>query len=303
MNELRIGLVGGLIWPHAQMMATTLNDSDPEHPLWQQVFGKKGIVPTDRIPRARVTHVWDKERPKAEALAAICGIQTVVDKPEDMIGKVDAVLLPDDTSCVHGRMAGPFLDAGIPTYIDKPLAGTIAEAREIAERAKKGNAPLMTMSCLRYTDASLDLMKNRPNLGAPQLVSALGPDREGKPLHYYGIHIVQVYMVFMGPGAQRVHDVGDHNHHILKLEYPDARKGVIQLSQRMPGYVATGVFTKGSRTVEMRLERSFFRMLQDIILMFRTKTPPVPIDEMLEIIAILSAGEESLASGKPVQLK
>jgi hypothetical protein len=26
MKELRIGLVGGLAWPHAQMMATTLND-------------------------------------------------------------------------------------------------------------------------------------------------------------------------------------------------------------------------------------------------------------------------------------
>lgn len=303
MKELRLGLVGGVMWPHAQSMATTFNDSDPEHPLWQQVFGKKGIEPTDRIPRARIVYVWDKERDKAEALATICGIEKVVDKPEDMIGDVDGVLLPDDTSCVHGRLAGPFLDAGIPTFIDKPIAGSLAEARQIVERARKGNAPLMSMSCLRYTDAMLDVLKNKPNWGAPQLVAAVGPDRKDKPLHFYGIHIVQVYMVFMGMGAQCVHDVGDHDHHILKIDYADGRKGVIQLTQRMPGYVATGQFTKGGRTVEVRLDRSFFRMLQDIIRMFRTKTPPVPIEEMLEIIAILDAAQESLTTGKPAQLK
>ena len=128
---------------------------------------------TERILRARVTHVWDQDRKKAEALAAICNIEHVADKPEDMIGKIDGVMLPDDTSCIHGRLAAPFLDAGLPTYIDKPIAATIAEARQIVERAKKGGAPLMTMSCLRYPNEVLDWLKAAP--GARKNVEVLTP--------------------------------------------------------------------------------------------------------------------------------
>jgi len=300
-KEIHVGLVGALGWPHAQAMATTLNDSDPEHPLWEQVFGKKGMQATERILRVRVTHVWDQDRKKAEALAAICGIENIVDKPEDMVGKIDGVMLPDDTSCVHGRLAAPFLDAGLPTYIDKPIAATIAEARQIVERAKKGGAPLMTMSCLRYTNEVLDWLKSSP--GAPRLVSVLGPDAENKPLIYYTIHITQVYIALMGMGAQSVQDVGDHNHHVIKVQYADGRRGVIQSMPGAYSYFANIVLPKGCRSLQVTMEKSFYRMLQDIVKMIRTGTPPVAIAEMLEIISILNAAEESLTSGRPVSLK
>ncbi len=301
MNELRIGLVGGLDWPHAQQMAITLNDSDPEHPKWQEVFGRTWI-PEDRIPRARIVRVWDEDSAKAAALAEMCGIDDVSATPEAMVPEIDAVLIPDDTSCVHGRLAGPFLDAGLPTFIDKPIAGTYAEAVEIVERARKGGAPLMSLSCLRYTDQMLDLFAAREALGQASTVVAIGPDRAGRPIHYYGLHTVQLYVAMMGVGAQTVHDVGDHDHHVIKLEHSDGRKGVIHLTQDSPGYVITGKFARGKRTYEAHLGRSFFRMLNDVVQMFRTGEPPLPIDEMVHIIEIMSAAEESLVLGQPVGL-
>lgn len=302
MKELRIGLVGGLDWPHAQQMAITLNDSDPEHPKWKEVFGRTW-VPEDRIPRARIVRVWDADPAKAEALAELCGIDDVVSTPEAMVGAVDAVLLPDDTSCVHGRLAAPFLDAGLPTFIDKPIAGSYDEAREIVERARKGGAPLMSLSCLRYTDQMLDVFASREALGTASTVVAVGPDREGRPIHYYGLHTVQLYVAMMGLETESVQDVGDHDHHVIKLEYSDARRGVIHLTQDAPGYVITGKFAKGRRTYEADLARSFFRMLKDVVQMFRTGEPPVPIDEMLHIIEIMSAAEKSLITGEAVSLE
>ncbi len=52
----------------------------------------------------------------------------LVDKPSDMIGKVDAVLIEAVDGSVHYERAKPFLEAGIPCYVDKPFTCSIADA-------------------------------------------------------------------------------------------------------------------------------------------------------------------------------
>ncbi|MGD9497283.1 MAG: gfo/Idh/MocA family oxidoreductase, partial [Armatimonadota bacterium] len=50
-----------------------------------------------------------------------------VDKPEDLIGMVDAVLVESQSGYQHLEKARPFLEAGIPTYIDKPFVIDVAD--------------------------------------------------------------------------------------------------------------------------------------------------------------------------------
>src|SRR5215210_2172425 len=52
----------------------------------------------------------------------------LVDKPADMIGKVDAMLIEAVDGSVHLERAKPFLEAGIPCYVDKPFACSLADA-------------------------------------------------------------------------------------------------------------------------------------------------------------------------------
>ena len=68
---------------------------------------------------ARITHVWDEKEEDAKESAEVCGIENVVTKKEDMIGKVDGIIIADDCTMKHQRKAIPFLKAGIPTFIDK----------------------------------------------------------------------------------------------------------------------------------------------------------------------------------------
>ena len=73
------------------------------------------------IPGVKVTHVWCDEKSDAEKVAKAAFIPNVVDNAEDVIGEVDAVLIATDKGWEHLERARPFIDAGIPIFIDKPL--------------------------------------------------------------------------------------------------------------------------------------------------------------------------------------
>ncbi|MBQ2630336.1 MAG: Gfo/Idh/MocA family oxidoreductase [Kiritimatiellae bacterium] len=107
--------------------------------------------PDDCIPNAHVTHIWTQDRAVSEHVARASLIPNVVNRMEDMIGQVDAVLLARDDPENHYAMAKPFIEAGLPIYIDKPLAKTIREAEEIYA-LEKYPGQMFTCSALAYSD-------------------------------------------------------------------------------------------------------------------------------------------------------
>lgn len=95
--------------------------------------------PEDRLDGVSVTHVWTQDAAEARHIAAASLIPHVVAAPEDMIGAVDGLLLARDDAENHARFALPFLAAGLPVYIDKPLALTrVAADRILAAESYPG---------------------------------------------------------------------------------------------------------------------------------------------------------------------
>ena len=68
-------------------------------------------------------------REEAEHIARAAKIPTVYDRPEEMIGKVDAVIVATDDGNEHVDRCRPFVEAGIPMFIDKPLVNTEEDLR------------------------------------------------------------------------------------------------------------------------------------------------------------------------------
>lgn len=71
----------------------------------------------------------------------------------------------NDTTMRHQKRAAPFLKAGLPIFIDKPLSPSIEEAQELVETAKKHNAPFMSCSALRYAKEVEDFLAERDEVG------------------------------------------------------------------------------------------------------------------------------------------
>ena len=72
------------------------------------------------IPGAHVDYIWCNDRRDAEHVASLSLIPNVVGKPEEMIGKVDAVIIATDIGSEHVERARPVLEAGLPLHSRVP---------------------------------------------------------------------------------------------------------------------------------------------------------------------------------------
>jgi len=68
----------------------------------------------------------------------------LVEKPSDMVGKVDGMLIEAVDGTVHFERARPFLEAGNPCFIDKPFTCSVADAKKILELSEKKKAPVFS---------------------------------------------------------------------------------------------------------------------------------------------------------------
>ena len=72
----------------------------------------------------------------------------LVDKPTDMIGRVDGMLIESQQGGVHWERARPFLEAGLPCFIDKPFTCSVADAKKLATLAEEKKVPIFSSSSL-----------------------------------------------------------------------------------------------------------------------------------------------------------
>src|SRR5688500_20237665 len=96
------------------------------------------------IPGVSLTHVWCDDHRDAERVAAVSRIPCVVERPEDLIGKVDAVLIPTDKGGEPVERARPFLDAAIPVFIVQLHCTHVANLRTCS---------VCALLCLPYPSA------------------------------------------------------------------------------------------------------------------------------------------------------
>src|SRR5258708_2678918 len=74
----------------------------------------------------------------------------LVEKPGEMIGKVDAILIEAVDGPTHFERAKPFLEAGLPCFVDKPFTCSVADAKKIIALAEKKKVAIFSSSSLRY---------------------------------------------------------------------------------------------------------------------------------------------------------
>ncbi len=114
------------------------------------------------MPGVELVAVADTRFEQAQAVAARCGSVPLGDY-RPLLGLVDAVTIAVPTF-LHREVAGPFLDRGIATLIEKPMAGTLAESEQLVAQARASNAILQVGHIERFNPAlqALEKMAVRP---------------------------------------------------------------------------------------------------------------------------------------------
>jgi hypothetical protein len=220
----------------------------------------------------------------------------LVGKPQEMIGKVDGMLIESQQGGAHWEHARPFIEAGIPCFIDKPFTCSVADARKIVDLAATKKVPIFSSSSLRYAP---DLVKFVSEAKHGQLLGALsyGPaslDPGNPGLFHYGIHAVEVLYTLMGPGCRRVTCIHEEGADVVTGQWQGGRlAGVrgIRAGKSDYGFLA---FTKsGVQSVALDTRFIYRELLKEIVEFFETGKAPVDIGVTIEIVAFIEAAFKS----------
>jgi virulence factor len=225
------------------------------------------------------------------------------DDPADLFGKVDAVLIESVDGSVHLERARPFLERGMPTYVDKPFACSTADAKAMLDLAARTHAPMMSSSSLRYAPEVVEAKGDGSPAGAIVGAATYGPaplDPKGRNpgLFHYGIHPVEMLYTLMGPGCRRLTCLKLPDGEVVTGVWADDRLGTVRGIRR--GNAAYGFNAFGTKGVASRgvSTTSIYReLLKQIVKMFETKEPPIDPRETLEIVAFIEAALRSAEAG------
>jgi predicted dehydrogenase len=227
---------------------------------------------------------------------------TLVEKPGDMIGKVDGMLIEAVDGTVHYERAKPFLEAGIPCFIDKPFTCSVADAKKILELSEKKKAPVFSSSSLRYapevaqfaTDAQQGKIVGCDVYG-PASLSPI-PERNAG-LYHYGIHAIEMLYTLMGPGCKRVTCIHDKGVDLVTGHWKDGRMATVRgIRDGASGYGFVGFAEKGIKAVTVGTGVIYRELLKQIVEFFKTGKSPVEPAVMLEIMAFIEAANKSGAN-------
>ncbi len=296
--DLRIGIIG-LDTSHVIAFTRSLNDaSSPDHvPGGRVVAAFKGGSPDVQASASRV----DKFTAELQAAYKVRIVETI---PE-LCDLVDAVLLESVDGRVHLAQAREVLRRGKPLFIDKPMAASLADAKELARLAKESRTPWFSSSSLRFAPAYQEFIADPGHdrvLGAEAHGPAsLEPTNPG--LFWYGIHAVESLYTLMGPGGVSVTMTSNADYDLAVGVWKDGRIGSVKGLRK--GKQDYGALVYGEKAVTYLpvKEVSYVPLVRQIMDFFRSGNPPVPAEETLEIMAFMDAAERSRVSGgMPAQL-
>ena len=294
---LKIGIVGGTGISHAKVFSGMFNGYDKRLTSKRKDWPSYNI----RIKGVCVTHLWDENKKKKDALllAKICGIENVVQKKEDMIGKVDGVIIADDCTMKHQKKAIPFLKAGLPIFIDKPLSPDIKEAGKLIELSRKYNAPMMSCSALRYAKETKKIREGKDNIGKILTGSTIC----GGDLVFYGIHALESLYSIIGLGIKSVRNLGSKGKDMVLIKYRDGRNFILITYENLRLFQVNLYGTKSDRSSTVKDGGYFYsEMMRHFVKMVKTKKEPFSPEETLEIIKVLALGKKSRKNGKEIYL-
>ena len=223
----------------------------------------------------------------------------LVDKPEEMIGKVDAMLVEAVDGTVHWDRAKPFLEAGLPCFIDKPFTCSVSDAKKIIALAEKKKVPVFSSSSLRYAPEVVEFVSD-PKPGklvgctvwGPASLSNI-PDRNAG-LYHYGIHGVEVLYTLMGPGCQRVTCLHEKGTDTVTGVWKDGRQATFRgIRDGAAGYGFNAFSEKGVKTVTVGTGVIYRELCKKIVETFEKKQSVLDPAITLEIMAFIEAANKS----------
>jgi len=255
--------------------------------------------------RAQVVKLWGEDAEQARAKAQEWQIPEVVETPAEALADVDLAMVVNrygDDHPPHARLA---IEAGVPTFVDKPFANDMEDVHSLVGLAAERDVPLMSCSALRYAGEVMELQGRMAEFGALNCAIVSGaaagdfPDPRATHPFFYGIHAAELVHTLLGGGAEAVTTRRTDRCDIGLVHYADGRQGIVNLLHATPGLYHGAVFGAdgwGEANI-VDGDRFYTETLARVIQMAVSGETPFPIAWSVEVMAIMAALVRSAEEG------
>ena len=254
------------------------------------------------VPGARVVAIFGLDPKRNEEVAEKGQVPAIVKRPREMLGMIDAAIVDFRHGGLHYKYARPFIEAGLPTFVDKPFSISVADAIKMIALAKRKKTPITSFSTIRLGPDIARMKRQVKSIGKVRGGIFGGPGSsksEYAGVFFYGVHTVEVMLEVMGTAVTSVrasdHDgsviavVGYKGGAVATLNILDKAKipfiGTVYGSEGVAKYEPTGGFDGYYYGMKLFLE------------MVRTRKPPIPYSNLLLTVKVMNAIQKSLDTG------
>lgn len=285
-QNIRAGIIG-LDTSHAVAFTKVLNAS-PQRPEVMGVRVVAAYAQGSKDIESSTSRVPEYSKTVQEL-----GVE-LVPTIDALLEKVDVIFLETNDGRPHLEQLRPCLAAGKPVFIDKPIAGSLADALVIFNEAAAAKVPVFSSSSLRFGKAtqavrggSVGKVKDAETF-SPASTEPHHPD-----LFWYGIHGVESLFTTMGTGCLSAKRGTTEDGKIMVTgTWAGGRTGIYrEAGEGRKGYGGKAVGDKGEAPVGGF--DGYEPLLFEIIKFFRTGIAPVSPEETIEIYAFMEAADES----------
>jgi hypothetical protein len=222
----------------------------------------------------------------------------ILDSIPALLSKVDAVLLMSMEGRPHLEQARPVLTAGKRLFIDKPLAASLADAREIVRLSEETGTPFFSCSCSRFMP---EVQKLRADAGVGKVTRVQGSSSLNVlPYHpdlfFYGIHGVEAMYAVLGPACVSVTRKSEGDFDVTTGIWRDGRIGVYR-GVKKGDYKPIVKVWGANGEAETKSGFSYDGLVEVMAKFFHTGQPPIPANETLEMFEFMTAAQLSKERG------
>ena len=282
----RIGLVG-LCTSHPEGWVPVMRD-----------LAKEGIADIE------VVACWDsgETRPAdfAKTFARDFNIPHTPATLEEMLPLVDGVIVHTTNWDKHLEQARIFVEADKAVYLDKPVAGNLAEINQILDWIKMGKR-VTGGSVLRYCYEVVACAKTvaEANETIYTGYSVIGVDDFN-----YGVHGYATLIAAMGPEVLSVQYIASSNQKQIVLKFKNGRVGILTVGKtRWLPFNLTATTECKVHQVAVDNTKLYRAMLEKVMPYFSGKTDEVPLEGnslVMPELAALAAKQSWLNGGAEV---
>jgi predicted dehydrogenase len=250
------------------------------------------------IPDLKVTHAWTQDPEVTERLCTACLIEEAVERPEDLLGKIDAVIIARDDWEMHRELAAPFLEAGLPVFVDKPLSLAKEDLEFFQPYLERGR--LMSCSGMRFA-AELDGPRaDLDAYGRLQLIRGAVLNDWAR----YGIHLLEAISPLLRgrPISVTSHSTG---HESVAISLEGGTLVTVDALGESPKTFRVDLFGT-ERVTHHEISDNFTmfrRMMWEFARMVDTGRPAVPVVETLKVLRLLIGGNIAMKEGRTVSVE